>query len=197
MTAPGSRGAFVVLVGPDGVGKTTVAKALAEARAGTVAYFHFVPPLLGRLALHPPADGEWHRAPTTVRGSRILGWVRILRSVVRCWIGYLTAIRPARDRGVLVVGDRWVYGYLAQRQALRFYGPRGMAVAAIKVLPKPDLIVNLSAPPSVVWARKQELSPDTVAEELSAWARLPYGRLRTFDATEAPAAIAGRILEAL
>jgi hypothetical protein len=197
MSAARPRGAFIVLVGPDGVGKTTVAQALAEARAGTAAYFHFLPPLFRGLAPFAPAVGDWPRPALQARGSRLLGWFRILRSVVRCWVAYLTAIRPARERGILVVADRWVYGYLVQPRALRFYGPRGVALAAVRVLPKPDLVANLSAPPEIVWGRKQELSRGAVAEELTAWARLPYCRLRTFDATEAPAVIAGRILEAL
>ena len=95
------------------------------------------------------------------------------------------------------MGDRWIYGYLVQPRALRFYGPRWAAEAAIRLVPPPDLVVNLSAPAEVVLARKQELTPEQVAAELTAWAGLRYGRVKTFDATEPPAMIATRILEAL
>ena len=49
------RGALVILVGPDGVGKTTVARALGAAYDGPSGYFHFVPPIGGRLSADPPA----------------------------------------------------------------------------------------------------------------------------------------------
>jgi thymidylate kinase len=190
------RGAFVVLVGPDGVGKTTVAKAMSAAYSGSTAYFHFIPPC-GRLAATAPEHPVQQRPVISPRGSRLLGVCRLLRNVVRCWAGYLTAVRPARRRGALVVGDRWVYGYIAQPGALRFYGPARLAAAAIGLLPRPDLVANLSASPQVVRSRKPELTPAEIAAELAAWSQLPHCRLKTFDATQAPATIAARIFEEL
>jgi hypothetical protein len=191
------RGAFIVIVGPDGVGKTTIARAIIEQHAGLTAYFHFLPALQAGLASAPPTgpDAPLPEAPSG--GSRVLGWLRLLRNVARCWVSYVGRIAPAIRRGTLVVGDRWLYGYLVQPQALRYYGPAGLADAAVRLLPRPDLVVNLHAPPSLIRARKQELTLQHIEAELCGWARLPSDRLRTFDAAAAPDVIAAQVLETL
>jgi thymidylate kinase len=189
-------GAFVIIVGPDGVGKTTVAARLMGDYPGPASYFHFVPPVFGPLDERPGAAAP-HRGKGAPGGSRVLGWVRALRNFARYWIAYVVRVRPAVRRGALVIGDRGAYGYLVQPQALKFYGPATFATALLRALPAPDLVVNLSAPADVIHQRKQELSPGEIRRELDAWAALPTPRLRTFDATEPPSAIVRRILEAL
>jgi len=197
-TSPASHGSgrFIVLVGPDGVGKTTVARALLTHHGGPAAYFHFLPPLSGPLsscpgpALTPPpkaAPGGWP----------VLGWIRLIRNAARCWVGYLRTVRPALKRSWLVVGDRWMYGYLVQPDALRFHGPDVLARAVLRVLPRPHLIVNLAAPPHVIRERKQELTLSQIEQELLAWSSLRVPNMQTLDATRPPCDIASDILLAL
>jgi thymidylate kinase len=128
---------------------------------------------------------------------RTFGWFRIVRNVLRSWIAYLLHINPALRRGCLVIGDRWLYGYLVQPYALKFYGPRWFATAMLRALPRPDLVVNLSAPASVIRARKQELTLPQIETELNGWSQLPIRRIRTFDAAAPPDVIALQVLEAL
>lgn len=190
-------GAFVVVVGPDGVGKSTVARALLARYPGERGYFHFAPPVFGGLGTAPP-DGV--APPPKARGrlgSRALGLLRLARSFARFWAGYLLTVRPAVRRGALVVGDRWAYGYLVQPEALRFYGPGALARAVLRLFPRPDLIVNLHAPVATIRARKQELSAAEIERELEAWRALPAARIRTFDASDPPDVIAAAILDEL
>lgn len=191
------RGAFVVVVGPDGVGKTSVARALLRGYEGPTGYFHFLPPFFGRLAPGPPDVDRPQVSKGAPQGSRLLGWLRLARTMLRCWLGYCVCLRPALSRGALVVGDRWAYGYVVQPRALRYYGPRSLAKLALKVLPGPDLVVNLSASPDVIRQRKQELTLGEITKELKAWASLPEPRLWTIEASQSPEAIARRILEVL
>lgn len=197
-TSPNGPGGFVVLVGPDGVGKTSVARALLSSHGGRAAYFHFLPPIRGPLssspgsALLPPppkasSEGGWV----------LLGWCRLLKNAARCWLGYLGTIRPAVKRRWLVVGDRWMFGYLVQPDALKFRGPHVLARVVVRLLPRPHLIVNLTAPPQVIRERKQELTISQIEHELRAWALLGGANVRTVDATALPDAIAGEILMAL
>jgi len=187
-------GAFVVLVGPDGVGKTTVARHLLRIADGQGAYLHFNPPLMTDLATALPAPKTPPgKAPLT--GSRVLGWVRILRNLVRFWAGYILRVRPAVRRGMLVVADRWGYGYLVQPTALKFYGPDWMADRVVALFPHPDLVANLTAPPEIILARKAELSLEQIRTELKGWARLQVPMLRSFDTEKSANETAASIAE--
>jgi len=120
----------------------------------------------------------------------MLGWIRIVRNAVRCWLGYVKSVRPALKRGLLIVGDRWMYGYVIQPDALKFYGPDQLARAVLRMLPRPHLIVNLTAPPSVIRERKQELTVAQIEQELLAWSSLRMPNVQTVDATRSPQDIA-------
>jgi thymidylate kinase len=112
-------------------------------------------------------------------------------------MGYLATVRPALKQGWLIVGDRWMYGYIVQPYALKFQGPDALARAVLRLLPRPHLIVNLAAPPHVIRERKQELSLSQIEQELRAWSSLRVANVRTFDATRLPSEIAAEILAAL
>lgn len=188
-------GMFIVIVGPDGVGKTTVARAIIDQHRGPSAYFHFLP--TGTAGMSPRPGEELGTQPPRLdrRGATLLGWLRLARNVVRWWFAYLVRVRPALRRGCLVISDRWLYGYLVQPSALKFYGPHRVAVAAFRLLSRPDLVVNLAALPDTIRRRKQELTLTQIQAELARWSRLPVPHLETFDADDAPALIAQRVLE--
>jgi len=186
------RGGFVVVVGPDGVGKTTVAEALLEGAPPGSGYFHFRPPASGRLAPGPARES----VPVPKYGgevSRPMGWVRLAVSFGRFWLGYLRVVRPALRAGGLVVGDRWAYGYIVQPRSLRFGGPEWLARAMVAGLPSPDLVVNLWAPPEVIVGRKHELTESEVIAELESWSRLAEGIRFDVDARADPETIAADV----
>lgn len=185
------RGAFVVVVGPDGSGKTTVARALLENHRGR--YFHFRPPFR---ASSMPAFPPRQQPPITKDpgpSSVVLGWFRLMRNLVSSWIGYLTAVRPSVRRGDLVVGDRFMYGYLVQPRPLKFAGPPWLARIGIALLPRPDLVVSLEAPARTVHDRKKELSLDLIQQEMRAWKSLPVANLVSVDNSRDPDRVAHEI----
>jgi thymidylate kinase len=186
----------VILVGPDGVGKTSVARALIEQHGADARYFHFLTPIRGPLA-HAPEPDAVPPPKAGPGGSTVLGWLRILRNAARCWVAHFRTVRPALKDGRLVIGDRWLYGYLVQPTALRYHGPRLLAHAVVRLLPTPDLIVNLSASAHSIHVRKHELTLSQIEKELLAWSSLHLPNFRTFDATPRPQVIARAILAAL
>lgn len=184
------RGCFAVVVGPDGVGKTTfAAELLRRHRSGR--YFHFRPPVIARLLTLVPETPVLPKNLTPV--SAPMGWLRIALAVPRFWLGYVSSVLPELQRGSLVLADRWAYGYLVQPLSLRFAGPEAMARLAIALMPKPDVIFNLRASPEVVHARKAELSQTQIRDELSAWESLP-GSVVTLDASRSPDELVGEAL---
>jgi thymidylate kinase len=190
------KGAFVVIVGPDGVGKSGLARALDEIAPGETGYFHFRPPIRDRLHQSVPIETQ----PTTKNRTKpllLLGWLRLALAFVRFWVGYLLSIRPVLGRGGLVIGDRWAYGYLVQPLALRYGGPPWLAAFVIRRLPSPDLVVNLTAPPREIHRRKQELSLEEIAAELEAWNRIPAPRMVSLDALQTSRAMAEWVLSEL
>lgn len=184
----------MVVVGPDGVGKSSVAAAICAAVAPDGAYFHFRPPVLSSLLEEPPE----HTVPPPTKGSPhgsvLLGWVRLARNLVRFWAGYLVQVKPAVRRGVMVVGDRWAYGYLAQPFPLKFYGPQWLARLALGFMPQPDLVVNLTADADTIHARKTELDPTQISSELGRWAELPVATLVSVSTEQPVSSAAGEIL---
>jgi thymidylate kinase len=193
----GRRGRFVVIVGPDGVGKTSVARALIAAVGGPTNYFHFLPVLSSPMLAAPPESMDPANDKGSPDGSRFLGWARILRNLVRFWAGYLLRVRPAISAGRLVVADRWAYGYLVQPVALKFYGPVWLARLVVRLLPQPDLVANLTAPVAVIRSRKQELTSEEISAELSEWHALPCRHLRSFDTQASPDQVAAQIHQEL
>jgi thymidylate kinase len=195
----GRRGRFVVIVGPDGVGKTTLAAQLLRSWPNERGYFHFRPPIRGPLLQEvPEACGFVAAKPDRAAdGSHVLGWLRILQNLVRFAVGHLLSIRPALRRGALVVGDRWAYGYLAAPQQLKFFGPKWLARSVISVLPQPDLVVCLTAPAGVVVARKAELTVAQVEAQDHAWRSVPARHRTTLLALERPETLAAAVLKEL
>lgn len=186
------KGKFVVLVGADGVGKTSVAQELLSLVPGR--YFHFRPPLggiwddptLGKVLLVEP------------RSSNLIGSIaRMVRNLLRFWLGYLSSIRPALRSGLLVVGDRWAYGYLAKPQMVNYSGPRWLARGIVRAMPQPDLVVALTAPAEVIVRRKDELTLEMAKNDDQAWCWIPVRQLVVLNAQAAPREVALRIIDFL
>lgn len=200
---------FVALVGPDGAGKTTVARqlaVLAEERGLAFRYVHWIPrwtaPQVDVAQPTGPPPPK-RRAPARLTPStKVLSVLRLLRNLVRFWTGYLLGMRrfvgPGRNRGSLVVADRWIYNYVGQPSSVAYHGPPGLARLAARLAPRPDVIAVLDAPAEVVVARKGELTVEEATSERLRWAELG-AVLPTVvvDAVAAPDVVARAVLDAL
>lgn len=163
------QGRWVVLVGPDGVGKTTVAQRLAEETRPFFRgfrYHHWIPPLTRPLATEVPAGGGKvpHHAPGTGPLAALAGTVRLARNFARAWLGFLLRVLPHLLRQRLVLGDRYHFNYLLDPPSVRYSGPQWLARLALRFSPHPALILRLTAPAEIVHARKKELSLAEIEE---------------------------------
>jgi thymidylate kinase len=166
-------GMLVVLLGPDGAGKTTVARLVCDglARAGlrtAPVYLGSQRPLLPTRRLGQRLRRLPAGAPRPVKdvGRRLhlRGFFHIL---VDQWLRYAVQVRPHLVRGEIVVVDRYFYDLRT------FPNPRASrpwAEAAVtRFAPRPALTFSLRADPALIAARKHELTVAETARQLGCY----------------------------
>ena len=74
--------------------------------------------------------------------------------------GHALRVRPTVTRSGLVAFDRYFHDLLIEPERYRYGGSMGLARAAARLVPGPDLWIVLDAPATVLQSRKQEVSPE-------------------------------------
>lgn len=155
-------GLFIVLMGPDGSGKSAVARGLADALAGLFPpeasrYFHWKPAIFPRRrrSLGPVTDP--HRYPP--RG-RVASHVYFAAHWLEFLLGSQAVVRAALFRNGLVVIDRYFLDFLADRRRYRINVSSRLVRSGYRLQLQPHLVFVLDAPASVLQSRKQEVPPE-------------------------------------
>ena len=98
------------------------------------------------------------------------------------------------NKGALVVGDRWIYGYVGQPDALGYSGPVWLAKLAVRLAPRPDFLLLLTADPGLISLRKSDLSRPEIEAELLTWREIPLS-IWEVDASEDPSTLAESLVK--
>lgn len=97
------------------------------------------------------------------------------------FLGYIADIFPRLVDSTLVLFDRYYYDLLVYPKRYRYGGPLWLAYFVGRLIPRPHLVILLDAPPEVIQARKQEVSPEETARQREAYLQLveemPNGRV--------------------
>jgi thymidylate kinase len=97
------------------------------------------------------------------------------------FLGYIADIFPRLVDSTLVLFDRYYYDLLVYPKRYRYGGPLWLAYFVGQLIPRPHLVILLDAPPEVIQARKQEVSPEETARQREAYLQLveemPNGRV--------------------
>ena len=152
------RGLWVVLLGPDGAGKSALIESLAT--QGSTGFrrcvsYHLRPTLRrGGFEGDANVDPQGQRA----RGTLVSVFKLVYLLVVN-WLGYLVAVRPQLARGKLILFDRYFPDCVVDPRRYRL--PRScksIAELIARLIPEPDLYVVLDAPAKVLQERKTEVT---------------------------------------
>ena len=171
-------GIFLVLIGPDGSGKTTVARAVGASLERLFARQEFYHARLGRLpeikayrnaflrlaGRKPPPPPDPASPHTHDRPPH--GLARSLVHVLYYGLDHFLAhwkVRRLRARGDLIALDRYFYDWFVQDYYRRT--PRWLLPVLQAVLPRPDLVAYPRSRPEVIHARKPELTVEQIARQ--------------------------------
>ena len=165
-------GLFVVVLGPDGVGKSTLIERLTRVIAPpfqSQKIFHLRPMLLWRRHQTGPVTDPHGRSPR----SRLGSVAKLVALLPDYWLGYGLLVRPLLARSGLVVFDRYFHDLLVDPKRYRYAGPMWLARLFSRIVPGPDLLfLVLDAPEQVILSRKREVLIDELRRQRVAYHNL-------------------------
>lgn len=191
-----AQGVSVVLLGPDGAGKSSVIEALGPKLESVLprnVCWGFAPSLLSVLRRAKRATNQPHRLPPR----------SLFASIMRLgyWFAYhslsYVGLRLALARSTLVMYDRHFVDILVDAKRYRYGGPTWALSLLWRMIPKPDLVVLLDAPAEILQARKQEVPFEVTARQRQAYLALvrTLGNGHIVNASEPKECVADKVAE--
>ncbi|MDH5570719.1 MAG: hypothetical protein OEY89_03075 [Gammaproteobacteria bacterium] len=163
-------GLFIVIVGPDGCGKSTIntgaTKSLERAFRKTWS-FHWRPGLLPKLGKKSSNSNFSDNSPN--QKSKYKGAISYLRFIYY-WLdfilGYWLIVYPKKAQTTFIISERYYLDILVHPERYGFSCPQWFIKLFGLFVPKPDLVFLLSADPQKIHDRKPELPVDVIAEQI-------------------------------
>lgn len=147
---------FIVLIGPDGSGKTSLAKSL-NSKINNSIYFHFTPTKknINNFDLNTIKKNNVLKTKTLI----LLSIPRMIFKII--YINLVCKIKFNKwgKENKVIIGDRFLYNYFLDPESVKYYSSKKLAKYFVeKVLIKPDLVIFLKATEETILKRKNELT---------------------------------------
>ncbi len=162
-------GLLVICLGPDGVGKSSVAAGLQSTLRQCFRRthsFHLRPGLLRGAAAGREFTAQPQGKPARSYCGSIAKFLFLLSDY---WLGYWICVRPLLVRSSLVVFDRYFDDLIADPRRFRVQSLTWLARFISRIIPTPDIVLVLDAPPETVHNRKQELTVPEISRQREAY----------------------------
>jgi thymidylate kinase len=151
---------FIVLIGPDGSGKTTLAKSLFSKFNNSV-YFHYIP--LKKNINNFDTTTSKKEDNSKNKFKAFLSIPIMIVKVIFVNILCKAKFYKWKKQKKIIIGDRFLYNYYLDPESLEYYSSKRIAKFFIeKVLLKPNLIFYLRATTNNILNRKNELGEDEI-----------------------------------
>lgn len=170
-------GLFVVLLGPDGCGKSTLAAAISDHLSRCyrrVWRFHWRPGLLPKLsrgATNPPPS-QLAEPPREAKYGTCVSLARYLYYLADFIAGYWVPIYFRKAATTLVIGERWHYDVIVNPQRYGFRLPQWLLRMGQLFIPRPNLVLLLTASPEVIHSRKPELTTAEIQAQIEGFRKI-------------------------
>lgn len=191
---------MIALLGPDGVGKSTLIDKiklnlvdLLKVDFDTSRSFHIRPKLFPTITQMFKSKGISDEKPTLPykawqSTSFFVSFVRLFFFWVDYVLGYIVKILPELNNYNVVILDRYYYDILIDPSRYKIKLPYSILKAFYFLLPKPEVVFFLDAPPEIILQRKQELSKAQLERLLEKYRnlKLEFNNVYILDATNSP-----------
>lgn len=184
----------ISFLGPDGSGKSTIIDGVMAAKLpfNDTSYFHLKPK-------HPPKNNganlvvvDPHR---DLPYSAWQSYLKLLVFIFQYNVGWVKNILPLKQKGNLVIFDRYYHDMLVDSRRYRYGGKIKTAQFISKFIPKPDIFFVLTADAKVIYARKQEVPFEELERQVSEYRILGKGeKFHNIDVNRLPEVIVEEVI---
>lgn len=171
------NGIMVVLLGPDGAGKSTLANEIKEYFDGKrniipTVIFHWIPPV--KLTIKGDVDrkNKVIKPHGLAPRGKILSIIKLGYLFIKFWLGYIVNVRPLLSQTGIILFDRYYDDLIIDPKRYRYGGPMGLARWLRKFIPRPDLWLILDVREDVAIQRKQEIPLEEIKRLRNDYRRL-------------------------
>lgn len=200
-------GTVICLLGPDGVGKTTILEKLRESAVDIfirddekVVTRHFRPGVLPNLkkVISGKSYDESSEKFTEPHRAEQAGMLSSFVRMTYYWLDYIIGwpkLKKECVNGHIVLYDRYIYDFYVDPRRSRIKLSDKVRMFFVKHTPHPDLVFALIANPTTILARKAELDKDEIARQLEEYEVLAqqFKNVNLINAEQMPDAIVQEI----